>query len=342
MNAPKQSRPTTRQGVLALIGCLAAAGVIAAIGYGLLYAHLGDWRLLVLLVVTGLDGLALLVVVVGAAGWVDLPGGLLAGPTAEEVERPDALSISVDIAHLDASLGDPDLLADALTGTLQARLDLSAVHLYLIEPDGEETRATLHSAAASVAASLSDVLYSLSPGDDSLVGQALERGEPVTGRDLPVPRRKWARVAIPLIVEGRMLGALSLQAEGRSHFEAYEVKTFCQLADHVALALGTKQSPRPIQGAEGPLATPTHSTGGLPPVETGQPSAMQTQAVGDVTSDLQGATSVDEVLRTAAQTLRKTLGGHRVRLRLSPGALAEQPPGGSTDTHPKPGEEGDA
>jgi hypothetical protein len=341
MNAPKQSPPTTRQGVLALIGCLAVVGIIAAIGYGLLYAHLGDWRLLVLLAVTGLNALALLVVVVGAAGWVDLPGVLLAGPTAGEAERPDALSISVDIAHLDASLGDPDLLADALTDTLRARLDLSAVYLYLIEPDGEETRATLHSAAASAAASLSDVTYSLSPSDDSLVGQALERGEPATGHDLPAPRRKWAEVAIPLIVEGHMLGALSLQAEGRPHFEAHEVKTFCHLADHVALALGAKQRARLARSAEGPLATPTHTTGGLPPVEAGQPSAMQAQIVGDVTSDLQGATSVDEVLRTAAQTLRKTLGGHRVRLRLSPGVLAEQPPGDPADAHPKPGEERD-
>jgi hypothetical protein len=342
MNAPKQSSPTTRQGMLALIGCLAVAGVIAAIGYGLLYARLGDWRLLALLIVTGLNALALLMVVAGVAGWVDLPGGLLSGPTAEEAERPDALSISVDIAHLDASLGDPDLLADALTDTLRTRLDLSAVHLYLIEPDGEETRATLHSAAASAATSLSDVTYSLSPGDDSLVGQALERGEPVTGHDLPAPRRKGAEVAMPLIVEGRMLGALSLRAEGRSYFEAHEVKTFCHLADHIALALGAKQRPRPIQGAEGPLVTPTHTTGGLPPVETGQPSAMQAQVVGDVTSGLQGATSVDDVLRTAAQTLRKTLGGHRVRLRLSPGALAEQPPGDPAGAHPKPGGEGDA
>jgi hypothetical protein len=331
MNAPKQSSPTTRRAVLALIGCLAVVGVITAIGYGLLYAHLGDWRLLALLAVTGLNGLALLGAVVGAAGWVDLPGGLLIGPTVGEVEWPDALSISVDIAHLDASLGDPDLLVDALTDTLRTRLGLSAVHLYLIEPDGEEAKATLHSAAASAAASLSDVTYSLSSGDDSLVGQALERGEPVTGHDLPISRRRWAGIAVPLIVEGRVLGALSLQAESRSHFDAHEVKTFCHLADHVALALGAKQQAR--------LA---RSTGGLPPVETGQPPAMRAQVVGDVTSDLQGATSVDDVLRTAAQTLHKTLGGYRVRLRLSPGTLAEQPPGDPADARPKPGEEWDA
>jgi GAF domain-containing protein len=341
MDAPKHSPPITRQGVLALIGCLAVAGVIAAVGYGLLYANLGDWQLLALLVVTGLNALALLVVFVGAVGWVDLPGGLLAGPTVGEVERPDALSISVDVAHLDASLGDPDLLADALTDTLRTRLDLSAVHMYLIGPEEEGAKAILRSAAASGIVP-ADAAYSLSPGDDSLVGQALERGEPVAGHDLPAPRRKGAEVAIPLIVEGRVLGALSLQAEGRSRFGAHEVKTFCHLADHVALALGAKHRGRLARSAEGPLAAPTSTTGDLSRAEMGQPSAMQAQVVGDVTSGLQGATSVDEVLRTAAQTLRKTLGGYRVRLRLSPGALAERPPGSQADAHPKPGEEGDA
>jgi hypothetical protein len=331
MNASKYSLPTTYRGALIIAACWLAG---ATVGYGLLYARLGDWRLLILLAITGVNSLVLLLMVVGetSSGRGNLLGGVFARPAWKmgKEGQTKALRVSVDIAHLSAALDDPDLLADALADTLRTRLDLSAVHLYLVDPGREQGEASLRSTAASDVAALASVPYSALPGDDTPVGQALERGEPVASHDLSTPVREGAKVAVPLIIEGRVLGALILQAEGRPRFEAHEIETFVPLADHVALALGMGQQFLPGQGAESPHLA-----------EEGQPSGTRALVVDDMASGLQEAASVDDVLLAAAQTLREALGGYRVRLRLSPEALAEQTSDEDLpDAGPKPNEDG--
>jgi GAF domain-containing protein len=303
---------------------------------------------------------------------------------------------AVDISHLGARVEDEGILLEAVADLLHGAFELLAAQVFLLDPSGRfgelryhvgvGDRKVLFKAPGVPVGSGSDLGAVLAGGEARVVGdvRGLPRGVVPPGAD--------KGMALPLIVEGEVLGALVLYAAEAGIFSAAppDVTPFAMLADILALALeavrargkvrlekSRSQSPaRPHLDKSATVALPgdgespagdSHTVPikldgsvvgtlsfregqdrSLEPdevelienvadqvgqaiehlhlLEEAQRAALREQLINDITAQLQRATSVDAVLRTAAQAVQSALGDVQVTARLVPDVVVSPPP----------------
>jgi GAF domain-containing protein len=108
-----------------------------------------------------------------------------------------------------------------------------------------------------------------------------------------------AKHSAPITVRGSVIGSMAFREREERALGPEEVKLIESVADQVGQAIEN-----------------------LGLLEEAQRVAQREQLINDITAQLQRATSVDEVLKTAAQAVRAALGDVEVTARLAPGAVA--------------------
>lgn len=323
------------------------------------------------------------------------------------LEQSAFLRAAVDIGHLGARVDDEGALLEAVADLFLRAFDLAAVQVYLVDGSGLFGDLRHHVGVGDRKA------ISRTPGvpvgttsglSKALAGGGARRIEDM--RSLPrnaVPAEAKSGMALPLNVEGRVLGALLLYGAVESAFAAADMTPFVALTDMLALALEnvrargkghvewaasggagapgivTLSRPQPggvaVSASSGSEAESGEGDGHTAPItlqgavvgslsfrgagrrelepdeidlidsvadqvaqaienlnllEEAQHVAQREQLINAITAQLQRATSVDEVLKTAAQAIRTALGDVEVTARLSPEAiepLLQEPPG---------------
>jgi GAF domain-containing protein len=312
-------------------------------------------------------------------------------------EQSAYLRAAVDIGHLGSRVEDEGTLLEAVADLFQHNFGLVAVQVYVIDPSGlfGDLRHHMGEGDRREISRTPGVPVGVGHGlAQVLAGGAARKIEDM--RTVPrsaMPPSAKSALALPLNVEGQVLGAIMLYAAERGSFSTEDKQPFVALTDMLALALENvrvrAQSRREVGRATASESVVAYSqpsldlgrqisytlgdedrsqagVGHTAPIKLrgsvvgalsfqgagerelepdevelidsvadqvaqaienlnllggAQRVAQREQLINAITAQLQRATSVDEVLRTAAQAVRAALGNVEVTARLSPDAV---------------------
>ncbi len=148
------------------------------------------------------------------------------------------LQASLEVSQAITSLRDPEVLLNRVAELISERFMYDSVAIYLLEPGGGKA------GRCAVRPVDADWPKSLHPGDGTLVERALRKGEPqverkLLGRDADPSwqRRTLSRIAVPLRMEERVLGALAIRVTGYEYSPEDNLGTLEHLANQIAIAL---------------------------------------------------------------------------------------------------------
>lgn len=141
------------------------------------------------------------------------------------------------------------------------------------------------------------------PGDDSLVGWCLKRGR---GRIIseqneliqPVLPESRSAIGLPMLMEGKVLGAMVLQSKRERAFSQHDMTSWQATADQMAIAAGTA---RQLQIAR-----------------AGQMLAGGSRFAGapSFAGRIRETLDIESIIKTAAQEIGETLGLAAVEIKL--------------------------
>ncbi len=143
---------------------------------------------------------------------------------------------SQEVSQAITSIRDPELLLNRVVDLIREHFIYASVAVYLVEPGGGEARLRTISPADGA---WPERVYA---GHGSVVEQAIRKRCPqVDSHQTPEPvewyRRTLSRLAVPLRMENRVLGALAVLSTEREGVQEDEVEVLEILANQVAIAL---------------------------------------------------------------------------------------------------------
>jgi len=145
------------------------------------------------------------------------------------------LEASLEVSRAITSVRDPVALLTEVANLICARFLYASVAVYLLEPGGGQAR--LHAISPS-SADWPEVVHA---GDGSVLERALRKAAPQVQMQQLVQsawyQRSVARVAIPLKMGPRVLGALAVLSTEREGVQEDELKVLAHLANQVSIAL---------------------------------------------------------------------------------------------------------
>jgi GAF domain-containing protein len=162
-----------------------------------------------------------------------------------------------EVSHRIARQLDPDQLLNRIAEVVLDRLEVRHVSLFLIEQrsssgtlDGGPVEAVLRASAGVVVPSLVLGEYCVTAGDDGIVAPCLATGQPqvvslesdeIPNPDIEIAEGVRSIIALALRSRGTLLGALMIQSEEHSAFEADDVAILETVADQAAAAIDGAQ-----------------------------------------------------------------------------------------------------
>jgi GAF domain-containing protein len=158
------------------------------------------------------------------------------------------LETSAEVGRAIASILDVDQLLREAVELIRDRFGWYLVTVFLLEEGGE--RVSLAAVAGDVGAQVLAEGLELSVAETSLVGWAAKHRQPRVASDVsedgvyrpyPLLPRTASEVALPLMVGGRLLGVLDVEAQEPGAFDENDVKVLQGLADQVAVAIQNAQ-----------------------------------------------------------------------------------------------------
>ena len=252
-----------------------------------------------------------------AARLANLIGGLEAMVDA----RTRDLRLAARVAQQAAAILNPDELLPQIVELTKQSFDLYHAHIYLLNET--QDRLVLAAGAGEVGRTMLARGHSIPVNARSLVARAAREQRPVIVADtahdpnflanLLLPNTR-SEAAFPLVARGRLLGVLDVQSDREDRFGPDLLDVFMTLAGQVAVSLENARLFR----------------------ETEQASRHE-QTLNAITQEIQRATSLDEVIATAARALGKALRAPHtaIELRLaSPPQDVDEPVEHSQDAMP--------
>lgn len=235
-----------------------------------------------------------------AARLAHLIGGLEALVDA----RTRDLRLAARVAQQAAAILNPDELLPQIVELTKQSFDLYHAHVYLL--NDTQDRLVLAAGAGDVGRLMLARGHNILVNARSLVARAAREQQPVIVADTtndpnflanPLLPNTRSEAAFPLIARGRLLGVLDLQSDRENHFSPDLLDVFTTLAGQVAVSLENARLFR----------------------ETEQASRHE-QTLNAITQEMQRATSLDEVIATAARALGKALRAPHtaIELKLAP------------------------
>ncbi|MGQ9849378.1 MAG: GAF domain-containing protein [Aggregatilineaceae bacterium] len=205
--------------------------------------------------------------------------------------RTRDLRLAARVAQQAAAILNPDELLPQIVELTKQSFDLYHAHIYLL--NDTQDRLVLAAGAGEVGRAMLARGHNIPVNASSLVARAAREQRPVivadTARDPnflanPLLPNTRSEAAFPLVARGRLLGVLDVQSDREDRFGPDLLDVFMTLAGQVAVSLENARLFR----------------------ETEQASRHE-QTLNAITQEIQRATSLDEVIATAARALGKAL-----------------------------------
>ena len=163
-------------------------------------------------------------------------------------ERTAELTLSMEVGQRAASIRSLDELLPTITEFIRQQFDLYYAQVYFVDDLGQ--RVVLRAGTGEVGHQLLARRHSLPVGIGSIVGRVAAEGHSIFVSDtensdihLPNPLLPATRseMAVPLMVEGRVMGVLDMQADQVNTFTEQNRTVFDAMATQLAIAIDSAQ-----------------------------------------------------------------------------------------------------
>ncbi|MEJ2747674.1 MAG: GAF domain-containing protein [Anaerolineae bacterium] len=210
------------------------------------------------------------------------------------------LQAAAEITAATTSIRDMNQMMQQAVNLIQERFALYYVGLFLV--DRKTNQAVLRAGTGKAGQQQIAQNYQLAVGSHSLIGGTTANGRPricqdVTQADewqpnpfLPLTR---SELALPLRVQERISGALTIQSSTPHAFEMELISTFQIMADHLAIAIENRQ-----------LLARTEKR------------VQQQENLNRISSQMYRSTDVEEIIRIGLQSLAELYNDQTVKLVL--------------------------
>ncbi|MBE7556496.1 MAG: GAF domain-containing protein [Anaerolineales bacterium] len=175
--------------------------------------------------------------------------GDLIGSLEDQVrERVTELTLSVQVGQRAAAIRELDQLLPAITEFIRAQFSLYYTQVYFVDDLGQNL--ALKAGTGTVGQELIARRHSLPLGLGSIIGRVAAEGKSIVVPDTqnsdihkanPLLPETRSELAIPLIVEGRVIGVLDMQADKVNTFTENNVTAFEAMATQLAISINSAQ-----------------------------------------------------------------------------------------------------
>jgi GAF domain-containing protein len=169
----------------------------------------------------------------------------LIGSLEEQVqERTAELALSMEVGQRAAAIRDIAELLPTITEFIREQFELYYVHVYFVDDLGQNL--VIQSGTGAVGKELMARHHTLPVGPGSIVGHVAAEGQSIVVSDTgdsdihkpnPLLPDTRSEVAIPLIVEQRVMGVLDMQASQANTFSTNNLTVFEAMATQLAISI---------------------------------------------------------------------------------------------------------
>lgn len=175
--------------------------------------------------------------------------GDLIGSLEDQVrERVTELTLSMQVGQRAAAIRELDELLPAITEFIRAQFSLYYTQVYFVDDLGQNL--VLKAGTGTVGQELIARHHNLPVGLGSIVGRVAAEGKSIVVPDTqnsdihkanPLLPETRSELAIPLVVEGRVIGVLDMQADKASTFTENNLTVFEAMATQLAISINSAQ-----------------------------------------------------------------------------------------------------
>jgi GAF domain-containing protein/HAMP domain-containing protein len=169
----------------------------------------------------------------------------LFGSLEEQVQKRTAeLALSIEVGQRAAAIRNLDELLPTIVELIQERFNLYHTQIYFVDDPGQNL--ILRAGTGSLGQELLARRHSLPVGHGSIVGQVAAQAQPIVvpnteASDLHKPSpflpETRAELAIPLMIEGQVMGVLDLQSDRINTFTKDNLTIFEAMATQLAISI---------------------------------------------------------------------------------------------------------
>lgn len=163
-------------------------------------------------------------------------------------DRTTELALSMEVGQRAAAIRNLDELLPTITEYIRTQFNLYYTQVYFV--DDLEQNLILRAGTGSVGQELVARRHQLPIGLGSIVGRVAAEGKSIVVADTqnsdihkpnPLLPETRSELAIPLVVEGRVIGVLDMQADKSSTFTENNVTVFEAMATQLAISINSAQ-----------------------------------------------------------------------------------------------------
>jgi GAF domain-containing protein/CheY-like chemotaxis protein len=168
---------------------------------------------------------------------------------AQTERRARQLATSAEVSRIASSILAIDELLPLLVDVIRAAFGYDHVQIFLMDEANEY--AVLRASTGEAGQKLLSINHKLQRGSDSVIGQVTARAEPVIAADTadarfvhrpnPYLPNTRSEMAIPLILKGKVVGALDVQSNLPNAYDDDDVAVLTTVANQIAVALDNAQ-----------------------------------------------------------------------------------------------------
>jgi GAF domain-containing protein/CheY-like chemotaxis protein len=163
--------------------------------------------------------------------------------------RARQLATSAQVSSIASSILDLNFLLPRLVDTIRDQFDYDHVQIFLM--DERDEFAVLRASTGEAGRQLLEQKHRLQRGSQSVIGQVTASARPVIASDTadarvvhrpnPLLPNTRSEMAIPLILKGRVVGALDVQSGNPNYFDDDDVAVLTTLAAQISVAIDNAQ-----------------------------------------------------------------------------------------------------
>jgi len=173
----------------------------------------------------------------------------LVGSLEDQVrDRTNELALSIQVGQRASAIRDLDELLPIITNFIREQFNLYYTHVYFVDDIGQSL--VIKAGTGDVGKQLLARRHSLPIGVGSIVGAVALTGQPIIVADTeksdihrpnPLLPQTRSELAVPLSVEGRVIGVLDMQASRVNTFTENNLPVFEAMATQLSTAIDSAQ-----------------------------------------------------------------------------------------------------
>ncbi len=168
---------------------------------------------------------------------------------AQTERRARQLTTSAEVSQIASSILDLNDLLPRIVDLIRDSFEYDHVQIFLLDEQG--VFANLRASTGSAGRQLLEIRHRLQKGSKSVIGQVTETGVPTIASDTadagvvhrpnPYLPNTRSEMAIPLKLQGRVVGALDVQSNTVNAFDDDDVQVLTTLAAQISVAIDNAQ-----------------------------------------------------------------------------------------------------